>query len=164
MAGKIQKTQPTIAEIETLYRQRYPRFLRFAAATLGDVERARDAVHEAFVRAIKSRGDFRGDGSLESWVWRTLVNVCLADLRHQPLPLPALEATAQAGQNDDWPELRAAIGELPERQRLTLFLRHYADLDYDSIGVALGVARGTVAASLHAARSQLRKVLGEVTT
>lgn len=164
MAKKIQEAQPSIDQIEALYRQRYPRLLRVAVATLGDVERARDAVHEAFVRAIKSREDFRGDGSLESWVWRTLVNVCLADLRHQPLTLPAMETAAQAGENDDWPELRAAIGELPERQRLTLFLRHYADLDYDSIGAALGVARGTVAASLHAAHSQLREVLGEVMT
>lgn len=164
MAEKLEETQASIAEIETLYRERYPRFLRVAVATLGDVERARDAVHEAFVRAIKSRGDFRGEGSLESWVWRSLTNVCLADLRHQPLPLPAMEATTQTGQPDEWPELRAAIGELPERQRLTLFLRHYADLDYDSIGAALGVARGTVAASLHAAHSHLRGVLGEVKT
>lgn len=164
MAGKFERTPVSIVDIEALYRQRYPRFLRVAAATVGDVERARDAVHEAFVRAIKSRGDFRGDGSLESWIWRTLVNVCLADVRHRPLPLADMETATQREHDDDWPELRAAIAELPERQRLTLFLRHYADLDYDSIGVALGVARGTVAASLHAAHSQLREALGEVAT
>jgi RNA polymerase sigma factor (sigma-70 family) len=163
MAGDGGPTEVSVAEIEALYRQRYSRFLRVAMATLGDVERARDAVHEAFVRAIKSRDDFRGDGSLESWVWRTLVNVCLADARRQPLPLADMEAATQTEQGD-WPELRAAIAELPERQRLTLFLRHYADLDYDSIAVALGVARGTVAASLHAAHSQLREALGEVAT
>jgi RNA polymerase sigma factor (sigma-70 family) len=164
MAVDVGPTEVSIAEIEALYRQRYSRFLRVAMATLGDVERARDAVHEAFVRAIKSRHDFRGDGSLESWVWRTLVNVCLADARRQPLPLADMEAATQTEQGGDWSELRAAIAELPERQRLTLFLRHYADLDYDNIAVALGVARGTVAASLHAAHAQLREALGEVAT
>jgi RNA polymerase sigma factor (sigma-70 family) len=63
----------------------------------------------------------------------------------------------------DWPELRAAVSALPERQRLALFLRHYADLDYEAIAFALGVRRGTVAATLHAAHESLRRTLTEVT-
>lgn len=55
--------------------------------------------------------------------------------------------------------MRAAVAALPERQRLALFLRHYADLDYESIAAALGVRRGTVAASLHAAHETLRETL-----
>jgi DNA-directed RNA polymerase specialized sigma24 family protein len=51
---------------------------------------------------------------------------------------------------------------LPERQRLVLFLRHYADLDYGSIAVALSISDGTVAATLHAAHSRLRELLSEV--
>jgi DNA-directed RNA polymerase specialized sigma24 family protein len=39
----------------------------------------------------------------------------------------------------------------------------YADLDYDQIAALLGVARGTVAATLHAAHGKLRDVLQEVT-
>jgi RNA polymerase sigma factor (sigma-70 family) len=62
----------------------------------------------------------------------------------------------------EWPELRGAIAALPERQRLALFLRHYADLDYESIAAVLGVRRGTVAATLHAARESLRQALTEV--
>ena len=38
------------------------------------------------------------------------------------------------------------IAGLPERQRLVLFLRHYADLDYDTIAQVAGIERGTVAA------------------
>jgi DNA-directed RNA polymerase specialized sigma24 family protein len=43
-----------------------------------------------------------------------------------------------------------------------LFLRHYADLSYDDIATVLGVARGTVAATLHAAHESLRERLPEV--
>ena len=50
----------SIADIEAIYREHHSRFLRFAVANLSDVERGRDAVHEAFVRAIRSLGDFRG--------------------------------------------------------------------------------------------------------
>jgi RNA polymerase sigma-70 factor, ECF subfamily len=128
---------------------------------LGDVEQGRDCVHEAFVRAIKSLGDFRGEGSVEAWVWRTLVNVCLAEKRRRPLASEASEAAVRS-EADDWPEVRAAIARLPERQRLALFLRHYADLNYEQIAAVLGVERGTVAASLHAAHASLRDLLREV--
>src|SRR5262245_18587925 len=152
----------SIAEIEAIYREHHSRFLRVAVASLGDVERGRDAVHEAFVRAIRSLGDFRGQGRLESWLWRILVNVCVAEKRRRVAPI---EDASLAGVEDPaWPEIRAAIASLPERQRTILFIRHYADLDYDQIGAVLGIARGTVAATLNTAHTRLRAVLGEVKT
>lgn len=58
--------------------------------------------------------------------------------------------------------LRAAIRELPRRQRDALFLRYYLDFDYAAIAATLGVEVGTVSATLHAARSSLRDSLQEV--
>lgn len=55
-----------------------------------------------------------------------------------------------------------AIARLPERQRLALFLRYYADLDYESIATALQVSSGTVGATLNAAHTSLRRLLQEV--
>jgi RNA polymerase sigma-70 factor (ECF subfamily) len=150
----------TIAEIEDVYRRRFPRFLRVARAALGDEDRAGDVVQETFARAIRSRFDFRGEGSLEGWIWRTLVNLC-ADERRSAEPRTPTES-ASNGHPPEWPEVRAAVAALPERQRLALFLRHYADLDYEAIATALGVQRGTVAASLHAAHESLRRTLSEV--
>ncbi|MGH2988992.1 MAG: RNA polymerase sigma factor [Gaiellaceae bacterium] len=152
----------SIRDLELVYRERYSRFLRVAVAVLGDVERGRDAVHETFVRSIRSRVDYRGEGSLEAWVWRTHVNVCLTEKRHRAFSLDCVPEAAIEDEIAHWPEVRAAIAALPERQRMTLFLRHYADLDYEEISSVLGVARGTVAATLHAAHSKLRDVLGEV--
>jgi DNA-directed RNA polymerase specialized sigma24 family protein len=57
--------------------------------------------------------------------------------------------------------VRAAVAALPERQRLTLFLRYYADLDYDAIAATVGVAPGTVGATLNAAHAALRSSLKE---
>lgn len=150
----------TIGAIERVYRRGYGRFLRVAQAMLADEEQARDAVQEAFARAIRSRFEFRGEGSLEGWLWRTLVNVCRDERRRAAMPTASI--TTQNGRVEEWPELRAAVAALPERQRLVLFLRHYADLDYDSIAAALGVQRGTVAATLHAAHAALQRTLKEV--
>jgi RNA polymerase sigma factor (sigma-70 family) len=57
--------------------------------------------------------------------------------------------------------LRAAIAALPERQRLAVFLRYYADLDYAAIAEALGIERGTVAATLNVAHRKLESSLKE---
>jgi RNA polymerase sigma-70 factor (ECF subfamily) len=59
-------------------------------------------------------------------------------------------------------EVATLVAALPERQRLVLFLRYYADLDYRRIAEILGVRIGTVSASLHAAHGTLRRALNEV--
>lgn len=157
-------------EIEDLYRRRYRSFLRFALALLGgERELANDAVQETFARAVRARSKFRGDGSLEAWLYRTLVNHC-RDLQRAAMRSRSAgvdfaltgAATAENGHPDDG-ELRAAVAALPERQKLMLFLRHYADLDYATIGAVVGARRGTVAATLHAAHAALRETLKEKT-
>ena len=148
-----------VAAIEQVYRDGYRRYLRLAVAMLGDDDRGRDAVQEAFARALRSRGDLRRVESLHGWLWRTLVNVCRIEIRR---PVALLEEPGEPGRNghaEEWPEVRALIAALPERQRLVLFLRHYADLDYRSIGEIVGIERGTVAATLHAAHQKVRETI-----
>lgn len=164
MSGEPPAVDDLIAKIEVIYRREYPRFLRVAVAYLGDTERGRDAVHEAFVRAIKSLDAYRWEGSVEAWLWRTLINVCLVERRHRPVLVAEVLEAPHNDAAEDWPEVRTAVASLPERQRTILFLRHYADLDYDQIAATLGIARGTVAATLNTAHSRLREALGEVRT
>jgi len=149
-----------IAEIEALYRRRHSQFFRVALGLLnGDRERAQDAVQETFARAIRARDGFRGEGSPEAWLWRTLTNVCLREAKRcadPPLTDEAVQVDAA-----EWGDLREAVASLPERQRLMLFLRHYADLDYERIAEIAGVTRGTVAATLSAAHAALRTAMTE---
>jgi RNA polymerase sigma-70 factor (ECF subfamily) len=151
-----------VAAIELAYRDRYQRFLSLALGMLGDVERARDAVQEAFAHALRSRGDLRQVESLNAWLWRTVVNVCRVERRHSVSGLSERLELEANGHPGDWPEVRAAIAALPERQRLVLFLRHYADLDYQTIAQVTGIERGTVAATLHAAHGKVRDAMTEV--
>ena len=53
-------------------------------------------------------------------------------------------------------EVLEAIRHLPERQRLALFLRYYADMDYATVAEVLGVTSGTVGAALNAAHNTLK--------
>jgi RNA polymerase sigma factor (sigma-70 family) len=151
-----------LVEIEEVYRSRYGAFLRVATAVVGHEQLARDAVHDGFVRAVRHRRRFRGEAPLEAWLWRIVINEARKQrTREAREPVPG--AAAEPGwDNGAAEQLRALIAALPERQRLVLFLRYYADLDYSSIAESLGIASGTVGATLTAARSTLRRKLQEV--
>jgi RNA polymerase sigma factor (sigma-70 family) len=76
-------------------------------------------------------------------------------------PRRAEQAELVPGENGFGDPVRSVIASLPERQRLVLFLRYYADLDYEAIAATLGVAPGTVGATLNAAHAALRSSLKE---
>jgi RNA polymerase sigma-70 factor (ECF subfamily) len=143
-------------ELEALYRAKLPEFRRVAAAIAGDRELGRDAVQEAFARAVRRRRDFRGSGSLEAWVWRIVVNAA-RDARRRTAASPPPIETATNGHAPVLP-----LGLLTERQREIVFLHYYADLDYAAIAEALEISAGTVGATLNAARRTLRQALEEV--
>ena len=116
--------------------------------------------------AVRFRRDFRGEGSLEGWVWQTVVNAACRSRRRLPAPGAGAEAALDRGANHDARDVDGRVRELvallPERQRLTVFLCYYADLDYDTIAEALDISPGTVAAALSVAHATLRQALEEV--
>ena len=156
----------TLGELEAEYRRRFRSFVAAASAIVGDQEEAFDLVQDAFAAAVRARGRFRG-GRLDAWLWRILLNKARDSRRNAARrmaasagPVPELDSQdgAQPGDSD----IRAQLARLPERQRMAIFLRYYADLDYSGIAAVLGVAPGTVAATLHAAHAFLRRELMEV--
>jgi RNA polymerase sigma-70 factor (ECF subfamily) len=143
-----------VEKLEALYRERLTEFTRTATAIAGDPEAGRDAVQDAFAKALRKRRRFRGEGSLEAWLWRIVVNSARDAARRQRRGLVSptpVEASAR--------ELGLPLELLTERQREVLFLHYYADLDYTTIAHALGISPGTVGATLSAARTTLRGAL-----
>jgi RNA polymerase sigma-70 factor, ECF subfamily len=155
------ETPGRLWEVEQIYRTRLPELCRVAAAISGSRQAAPDLVQEAFVRAVGRLDSFRGDGPLEAWVWRIVVNVSSKGRRE---PLPAAFSENESG-NDGSPismgrtQLASAMSRLSERQRLVVFLHYYADLDYATIADALSISSGTVGATLTTARATLGQVL-----
>jgi RNA polymerase sigma-70 factor, ECF subfamily len=139
--------------LETLYRSRLSGFTRVAVALAGDSEAGRDAVQDAFAKALRKHRRYR-QGNLEGWVWRIVVNTArdAGRRRRRQLPTPVLvEARAE--------ELGLPLELLTGRQREVLFLHYHADLDYATIARALEISPGTVGAALSAARETLRGAL-----
>lgn len=145
----------TVEQLEELYRQRFAVFRDGLASIGGSREAAREAVQEAFARALRDRRKFRGEGSLEGWVWRIAVNQALKarrDLRRGWDEDPE-QAAVDPPAGDA--EVRAAVRALSPRRRLVVFLRYFADLPYGEIARICGVSEGTVAATLSQSHAEL---------
>ena len=143
-------------KLEALYRERLQDYTRAATAIAGDEESGRDAVQEAFAKAVRRRRRFRGEGQLEAWVLRIVVNAARDARRRRSRSIELPRPLAPRAE-----ELRVPLELLTDRQREVLFLHYYADLDYSTIASALGISPGTVGAILTTARQTLRDALAK---
>lgn len=152
--------------------QRHDQGLRaLAYRLLGDRERMDDALQEAYVRAFRAIGHFRGDSAVATWLYRIAYNVCLEELARSRRDghTVALEAVTAPVDPSAGPEdslaLRTALAEAlarlapPDRAAVVLVDAH--GFDYRSAGEVLGVPEGTVASRLNRARALLRRALAE---
>src|SRR5690242_11854347 len=91
--------RPLTGQLETAYRRRYRQFLRVATAILGDEAAGHDAVQEGFAQALREQRSFRGEGTVDAWVWRIVVNAALAARRRRMALREGPEAVASPSSN-----------------------------------------------------------------
>jgi RNA polymerase sigma factor (sigma-70 family) len=142
------------SDLEDLYRRREGAFQVMLASVTGSIESARDVVQEAFAQALRDQAGFRGTGSLEGWVWRIAFRIAVGSKGSRELAVDELPEVAFVDESSD-PALATAVRGLSPQRRVAVFLRYFADLSYAQIGEVLGIAEGTVAATLSQAHEQL---------
>jgi RNA polymerase sigma-70 factor, ECF subfamily len=137
---------------------------------VGNHEDASDLSQDVFVRAYKGLGRFRGQASLGTWLYRIGVNVCLnrvsakrpltesIDARPH-LDERAIDPAVELLRGERAAEVRAAIGQLPRKQRATVILRVYHELSHEEIAGILGSSVGAVKANFFHALGNLKRLL-----
>jgi RNA polymerase sigma-70 factor (ECF subfamily) len=141
--------------------------LRYA----GDPAVAMDIAQEVFVKLMSRIGQFRGDSSFESWLYRLVVNCCLDHRRRhkrlQPLLDEVLDLFRSPQQtpledlmrDEMQAEVRRVVAKLAPEQRIAVVLRYTEGLSYEEIAEATGCSRGTVASRLNRAHKILERRL-----
>jgi len=143
--------------LEQLYRERYVGFRDALTPIVGSRDLARDVVQEAFARALRDSGKLRSEASLPAWVWQIAFRIAVRERGGRVDDELPDDLTILNEERD--PALAAAIRTLPPKRRLVLFLRYYADFTYAEIAEAVGIAEGTVAATLSQAHVALLDLL-----
>ncbi len=165
-----QGNQDAFAELVTRH-QRYVYNLAFRL--LRSTDEAEDLAQEAFVRAWRGLGNFRGEAKFTTWLYRIVTNLCysrLAGLRRQLLSVEADDADllALSPENDPPAVVEAAerravlhrhIAALPEKYQVVITLFYLQEFSYQEIAQVLGVPLGTVKTHLFRARERLKQQL-----
>src|SRR5262249_29580030 len=135
---------------------------------------AEDIVQEAYMRAFKYFGGFRG-GDSRSWLLTIVRNTCytwMEQNRSRELTtavdpeIHAIESDrpdpeAKLLESASADALRRALDELPVEFREAIILRELEELSYKEIAGICGVPLGTVMSRLARGRKRLQQVLGE---
>ena len=133
-------------------------------------EDASDLSQEIFLRAYRGLRTFRGQASLSTWLYRIGVNVCLNRVSAKTPstePIDAREhedthaesASERLLRAERAANVRAAIAQLPRKQRATLILRVYREMSHQEIADILGSSVGAVKANFFHALGNLKKLL-----
>jgi len=148
-------------------------------------EPAEDLAQEVFLRMYRARKSYQPRAKFSTWLFRIATNVALNALRDgrmrhqreismeggetaQPLAeaLPDGMATAEQWllRAERHAEIRRAVEELPEKQRLAVLLHKYQELDYTEIAEILDCSESALKSLLFRAyetlRVRLRPLLG----
>ena len=138
---------------------------------VGSHEDASDLSQDTFLRAYRGLRSFRGQSTLATWLYRIGVNVCLNRMAVKKPAMEDIDArqhvdTRRESQVDRvlreerGAQVRAAIAQLPPKQRATLVLRMYQELSHEEIAQVLGSSVGAVKANFFHAMGNLKKILG----
>lgn len=159
-----------------LFRCFRPDVERLCARLLGSADEAEDAASEAFLRSHGALDGYDSARPFRPWLLGIAAHHCVDRLRRRSTERRLFdvgeldpERFAAAGPSplqqrldaDARRVVLAAIGALPDRYRVPLALRYYAELDYDAIGELLEVSRNQVATLLFRAKGRLRDALSE---
>jgi RNA polymerase sigma factor (sigma-70 family) len=132
------------------------------AVTGRDLELARDVTAEAFARALERWDRVGSMSSPGGWTYRVALNVLRRRLRRGALEerlLRRAPGREPPPLTDQGVGVWEAVASLPPRTRTAVALRYLGGLTEAEVADAMGVAPGTVAATLHAGRQRLAVLL-----
>jgi RNA polymerase sigma-70 factor (ECF subfamily) len=151
------------------------KIIQLAYRYVHDHDEAMDVAQEAFIKAYKSLGNFRGESAFFTWIYRIAINTAknhlVASGRRPPkTDLDAQEAEQYEGASGlkeyDTPEhvllrdelketIATAINELPDDLRTAITLRELEGLSYEEIAQAMDCPIGTVRSRIFRARDAI---------
>ena len=167
------------AAFELLMRRYNRRLYRLARAALRDEADAKDALQDAYLRAFRSIGQFRGEAALSTWLSRLVLNECSARLRRSSrreniIPIvragASMDRVLAAADSDRSPDqltaraqirhvLEQKVGELPEALRMVFVLRSIEELSVEETAATLSIAAEAVRTRHFRAKGMLRELL-----
>ncbi len=140
-----------------------------------DPSEAQDVAQEAFIKAYRALGSFRGEATFYTWLYRIAINTAKnyllsrarrnanyqvdiqeAEVLENAPQLQGLETPERLLLNQEIIDvINAAIDELPEEMRTAIILREFDGMSYEEIAEAMDCPVGTVRSRIFRAREAI---------
>jgi RNA polymerase sigma-70 factor, ECF subfamily len=160
---------------DELVRQTYVEVFTLACRLTGNEEDARDVAQDAYLRAWRGIGRFRGEAQFSTWMYRITANAAAThthrrrrqrteqlddhpepvETRLESLPGPAAESAEALDR------LSRAISTLPAKLRHVVLLKDVYGLSHEDIAAELDISVAAAKVRLHRARRKLKDMLYE---
>lgn len=132
--------------------------------TREDAARADDLAQDAFIKAYRALGDFRGEASFRSWLYRIAYRAFLNDERARHTHTEFDEAlhssfTDSTAACDNLTDIERALASLALRQQAVFDLHYRKGMAHGEIALALRLPLGTVKSDLKRGCKRLRELL-----
>jgi RNA polymerase sigma-70 factor (ECF subfamily) len=156
-------------ELMRRHQQRVYWFVRKIVRTHEDAD---DVTQETFVKAYLNLGEFRGDASFFTWVYRIALNGALNAVRKRQVVNYVRENDLinrffpsgddphrELVQKELETHLQQAVANLPEKQRAVFILRYFEELSYEEISAILKTSVGGLKANYFHALRKVQEAL-----
>jgi RNA polymerase sigma factor (sigma-70 family) len=170
MQGKEPVPPDEKEEFREIFMEFFPRLRSFFRSCGFQTADAEDLSQTALWTVYKSRGQLRGEGSFEAWVYTIARNVArdewrrrgrgtLAEPVEETIPDEGPSAETAAADRQDLSRTVAAMQKLPARMRACLLLHVQQGLSYGEVARRLSLSLPTVKVQIWNARRRLKDVL-----
>ena len=167
-------------DINSLVRLYRPRLLRYVAFSVGDFDLAESITQDCLFKAFSGRDSFRGDCSVNTWLFGIANNLIRDQLRMKKFQfwrkakatavdiadIASVEPSGERSPEDQLlireraNQVQQALRDLSTNQRRVFILRFLEDMDLEEISVVTGMPANTVKTHLHRAVTAIRTQLG----
>lgn len=156
--------------VEATHREVYSLCLRI----LNDPDDAAEATQDAYLKAWRGLGGFRGDAQFTTWLYRVATNAAISKQRSRKrrrtyemgaedevlAQIPAGGSTeTTAGANLDVRALERELRDLPEHYRTAVVLRDVYGLTIEEIADRLKITQTAAKVRVHRGRKRLKEKL-----
>lgn len=159
----------TEQEFTNIYNLHAPKIYRLCLGyASGNKELANEWLQETFIKVWKHRNSFKGNSSIDTWIYRIAVNVCLGDLRTLKKSITINEDLLSNNIDDNYDidncnkenikKLYYCIDQLNEQNRV-LILLELENIPQATIADTVGLAHGTLRTRLSRIRKSLLKCM-----
>ena len=163
------------AAYDLLVRKYQHKIIQLVNRYVKDPSEAQDVTQEAFIKAYRALGNFRGDSAFYTWLYRIAINTAKNYLVSRSRRYSEYEVDVQdAEQFENTPQLKGqdtpeqllmndeiveviktAIDKLPEDMRIAIMLREFEGMSYEEIAQTMSCPVGTVRSRIFRAREAI---------